>query len=71
MTNDWKPDKSLTKEKILNLASREGGFKIHPNDRQREELLGRFKIFEIRGMVKMKVENGHFCFVLAKDTLLL
>lgn len=68
---DQKPNKHLTKDKILLLASREEGIKIHPNDWQQSDLYGRLRIFRLRGFVSVKKEGNHLCFKLTKDTHLL
>lgn len=66
-----KPNPNLSKEKILRLVARDGGVKIHPNDVQQSELLGRLKILNLRGMVSLKREGNLLRFCLAKDSHLL
>lgn len=66
-----KPNPSLTKDRVLSLAAKEGGVKIHPNDTQQADLLGRLKIFHLRGFLSMRREGNYLCYKLTKDIHLL
>ena len=64
-------NKQLSKDKILRMASKDGGIRIHPNDWKQDQLRSRLNIFRVRGLLYTTMSNGHICYHLTKEIHLL
>lgn len=70
MLNPAKP-KPLHKDKILLMASENGGFSVSCYDKEQAALRSRLRIFQMRGLVHVNRKKDHLWVKITKDTHLL